>query len=81
MSDTFKVDDTTYLAENMTDEQKKMFSEILKLQNDMASIIRQHKSYDAYCRIISQQLAHSLTSEKDNEESTSEDSAEESSEE
>jgi|11BtaG_2_1085332.scaffolds.fasta_scaffold89229_1 hypothetical protein len=81
MSRTFTVNDESYLEEDMNEEQKKMFYEVLNAQNDMASISRQHRSYEAYSKIMSQQLAHSLTSEDNTEEPTSEDSAEESSEE
>mgnify|MGYP003118148618 CR=1 FL=1 len=81
MSRTFTVNDKSYLEEDMNEEQKKMFYEVLNAQNDMASIARQHRSYEAYSKIMSQQLAHSLTSENDTEEPTSEDNVEETSEE
>ena len=79
MSRTFTVNDKSYLEEDMNEEQKKMFYEVLNAQNDMASIARQHRSYEAYSKIMSQQLAHSLTSENDTEKPTAEDNVEENS--
>mgnify|MGYP000660255166 CR=1 FL=1 len=70
MSRSFNINNVSYKEEDMTVEQKKMFNEILNSQNDIASIIRQHRSYEAYCRIMTQQLTQSLTSENSAEESS-----------
>ena len=77
MSNTFTVNEISYAEEDMTEEQKKLYSTILNIQSEIGSVKLTFDSYDTYAKVLSQQLAHSLTSEDNTEEPTSEDSADE----
>ena len=77
MNKTFTIDDKSYAEEDMNEDQKRLFNTILNLQGEIRSVKLTYDSYDTYAKVLSQQLAHSLTSEDNTEEPTSEDSADE----
>ena len=63
MSNTFTVNDISYAEEDMTEEQKKLYSTILNIQSEIESLKLTFNSYDTYFKVLSQQLAQSLTSD------------------
>ena len=67
MSNTFTVNDISYAEEDMTEEQKELYSTILNIQSEIASLKLTFNSYDTYSKVLSQQLAQSLTSDDDEE--------------
>tara|TARA_R100001377_G_scaffold59789_1_gene36096 strand:+ start:1375 stop:1632 length:258 start_codon:yes stop_codon:yes gene_type:complete len=67
MSNTFTVNDISYAEEDMTEEQKKLYSTILNIQSEIESLKLTFNSYDTYSKVLSQQLAQSLTSDDDEE--------------
>ena len=67
MSNTFTVNDISYAEEDMTEEQKKLYSTILNIQSEIESLKLTFNSYDTYSKVLSQQLAQSLTSNDDEE--------------
>jgi len=77
MSKTFTINDKSYAEEDMNEDQKRLFNTILNIQSEIGSVKLTFDSYDTYAKVLSQQLAHSLTSEDNTEEPTSEDSADE----
>ena len=72
MSNTFTVNDISYAEEDMTEEQKKLYSTILNIQSEIESLKLTFNSYDTYSKVLSQQLAQSLTSDDDEETSADE---------
>jgi len=72
MSNTFTVNDISYAEEDMTEEQKKLYSTILNIQSEIESLKLTFNSYDTYSKVLSQQLAQSLTSNDDEETSADE---------
>jgi len=80
MSNTFTVNDISYAEEDMTEEQKKLYSTILNIQSEIESLKLTFNSYDTYSKVLSQQLAQSLTSDDDEESDDEETSADEPSE-
>ena len=73
MSNTFTVNDISYTEEDMTEEQKKLYITILNVQKEIDSSKLTFNSYDTYSKVLSQQLAQSLTSddEEPNDEKSS----------
>jgi len=73
MSNTFTVNDISYTEEDMTEEQKKLYITILNVQKEIDSLKLTFNSYDTYSKVLSQQLAQSLTSddEEPNDEKSS----------
>tara|TARA_R100001377_G_C3172139_1_gene103459 strand:- start:776 stop:1018 length:243 start_codon:yes stop_codon:yes gene_type:complete len=63
MNNTFTVNDISYTEEDMTEEQKKLYTTILNVQNEIDSLKLTFNSYDTYFKVLSQQLAQSLTSD------------------
>jgi len=80
MSNTFTVNDISYAEEDMTEEQKKLYSTILNIQSEIESLKLTFNSYDTYSKVLSQQLAQSLTSDDDEESDDEKTSADEPSE-
>jgi len=80
MSNTFTVNEISYAEEDMTEEQKKLYSTILNIQSEIESLKLTFNSYDTYSKVLSQQLAQSLTSDDDEESDDEETSADEPSE-
>ena len=72
MSNTFTVNEISYAEEDMTEEQKKLYSTILNIQSEIESLKLTFNSYDTYSKVLSQQLAQSLTSNDDEETSADE---------
>jgi|TARA_R110000803_G_C11912349_1_gene313420 hypothetical protein len=72
MSNTFTVNEISYAEEDMTEEQKKLYSTILNIQSEIESLKLTFNSYDTYSKVLSQQLAQSLTSDDDEETSADE---------
>ena len=63
MSNTFTVADKSYTEEDMDVDQKRLFNTILNIQSEIGSVKLKFDSYDTYAKVLSQQLAHSLTSD------------------
>ena len=63
MSRTFTIDDTSYTEEDMNKDQKRLFNTILNIQSEIGSVKLKFDSYDTYAKVLSQQLAQSLTSD------------------
>jgi len=63
MSNTFTVADKSYTEEDMNVDQKRLFNTILNIQSEIGSVKLKFDSYDTYAKVLSQQLAHSLTSD------------------
>ena len=73
MSNTFTVADKSYTEEDMDVDQKRLFNTILNIQSEIGLVKLKFDSYDTYAKVLSQQLAHSLTSddEEPNDEKSS----------
>ena len=63
MSNTFTIEDTSYTEEDMNKDQKRLFNTILNIQSEIGSVKLKFDSYDTYAKVLSQQLAQSLTSD------------------
>ena len=63
MSNTFTIEDKSYTEEDMNADQKRLFNTILNIKNEIGSAKLKFDSYDTYAKILSQQLAQSLTSD------------------
>ena len=69
MNKTFTIDDKSYAEEDMNEDQKRLFNTILNVQHEIGSVKLKFDSYDTYAKVLSQQLAHSLTSKSADESS------------
>jgi hypothetical protein len=67
MNKTFTIDDKSYAEEDMNEDQKRLFNTILNVQHEIGSVKLKFDSYDTYAKVLSQQLAHSLTSKSADE--------------
>ena len=63
MSRTFTIEDTSYTEEDMNADQKRLFNTILNIKSEIGSVKLKFDSYDTYAKVLSQQLAQSLTSD------------------
>jgi len=63
MSNTFTIEDTSYTEEDMNADQKRLFNTILNIKSEIGSVKLKFDSYDTSAKVLSQQLAQSLTSD------------------
>ena len=63
MSNTFTIEDKSYTEEDMNADQKRLFNTILNIKSEIGAVKLKFDSYDTYAKVLSQQLAQSLTSD------------------
>ena len=63
MSNTFTIEDKSYTEEDMNADQKWLFNTLLNIKSEIGSVKLKFDSYDTYAKVLSQQLAQSLTSD------------------